>query len=370
MTFRVLGTMSGTSLDGLDLAISEFQFDPISMKWKGHIERFQSVPLPPEWKVRLKGLSRSSAEQWHQIEVEWTRWCAGEIEKFTDPKRLDLVVFPGQTVFHRPSEGWTGQLGHGGQLFGFLNAQVPVVGDLRSLDVAIGGQGAPLVPIADEVLYSNFESCLNLGGFANMSKSASGSAVRVAWDLGPCNLVLNELAQLKGLSFDEDGHLARSGRVIPALWHRWMQLEFHQKSGPKSLGVEWLDEVFWPAAASHPMSEDSAADLSATAAHYIASVIRADLGGCRTLATGGGAHHVFLMELLRSNADEYLVGRPIDLTIPDEDLVNGKEAHAFGLMGLMRALGQDNVYSHITGSKFSHSGGAVWGKLDSKFHRT
>lgn len=370
-TFQVLGTMSGTSLDGLDLTISQFQFDLVSKTWKGQIERFQSISLPVHWQSRFKELNRASAERWHQLQVEWTHWCADEIMKFTDLKDLDLVVFPGQTIFHRPDEGWTGQLGHGGQLHAFLGATVPVVSDLRSLDVALGGQGAPLVPMADELLYADFDACLNLGGFANMSKNSEGSSLRVAWDIGPCNLVLNEFAALKELPFDKDGALARAGRVIPELWNQWMALEYHLKSGPKSLGVEWLELVFWPAAAAwHPTSGHSAADLSSTAAHYIASIIRAELGGCHALATGGGTHHVFLMELLQAAAHEYLTGEPVVLTIPNSDVVNGKEAHAFGLLGLMRVLEQNNVHSSITGSRLSHCGGAIWGILNSKFHRS
>ena len=159
-----------------------------------------------------------------------------------------MVAFSGQTIFHQPANGYTAQLGSGAELYAAFGARVPVVSDLRSLDVALGGQGAPLVPVADALLFSEYAACLNLGGFSNISLERDGQ--RLAWDVGPCNLVLNALAQRQGLPFDSSGELAASGRVLPILFADWMNLPYHAHSAPKSLGVEWLQQSFGPSSSS------------------------------------------------------------------------------------------------------------------------
>jgi len=360
-TFRVLGMMSGTSMDALDLVTSEFSWAQDSEGWSGQIIEGTEIPLGSHWPERFAQLEEGSAIDWFECERDWTRWCANAIREVVDLSEVDLIVFSGQTIFHRPQQGWTGQLGSGAELFALLGASVPVVSDLRSADVALGGQGAPLVPVADALLFSTYEACLNLGGFANISLEQAGH--RRAWDVGPCNLVLNALAQREDLEFDFGGQLARSGQIIPGLCAAWSQLPYHGMQFPKSLGVEWLHQSFWPILADaeqHGMLDTR--DLLATATAYIASEIRSDAAGRRTLITGGGAFNDHLLHALTMPETREVRFAPVDAAVPSEDLIKGKEAHAFGFLGLIRWLGDRNVWSSVTGCSVSHLGGALWGK--------
>lgn len=356
-TFRVMGLMSGTSLDGLDIGVSVFQRSEKQGVWSGILESFTSIPFPDSWRNRLCEMPAASAENWFVTSMEWTQWCADQIHSTGWVSEVDLVVFHGQTVFHRPNEGWTGQLGSGAHLHAALNG-VPVVCDLRSLDVAYNGQGAPLVPIVEDHLYGAYEGCLNLGGIANFSCIDEESGSRVAWDIGPCNLLLNHLAARVGQVFDEDGHLAAKGHILPALFERFLTLDFHAMVPPKSLGREWIEDEVLPLLDFE--TDASVEDLMATAVAYIASIIRLAAEGKRTLVTGGGAYNVALIDALKSN-NKTLRGLPLDVVIPQEIQVEGKEAHAFAFLGLLRVLGEPNALPSVTGARQASSGGALWG---------
>jgi len=357
-SYRILGLMSGTSMDALDLADSEFVLE--GEVWTGQLNRFMEVPLPPEWPARFRELSKGSAVDWFETERDWSRWCAQSILDRVNPSDFDAIVFSGQTIFHRPNSGWTGQLGSGSELYAALGAQVPVISDLRSLDVALGGQGAPLVPVADALLFTEYDACLNLGGFANISLVADGK--HRAWDIGPCNLVFNALAGRAGLAFDEHGKLAGEGKIHPQLLQAWLQLPFHAATPPKSLGAEWLESDFWPVLEAYEARTPlSASDALATSSSYIAESIRRDGGGRKTLVTGGGVFNRHLMQNLEAPSSEYIPSPPLQVKVPDVDLVRGKEAHAFAFLGLLRLLGLPNVWPEVTGSTAAHIGGALWG---------
>ena len=356
-SYRVMGLMSGTSLDGLDIGVSTFERSEKTMIWEGSLDSFVSIPYPKKWQDRLKTLPTSSAEEWFVASAEWTEWCGAQIRSTGLLAGVDLVVFHGQTVFHRPEEGWTGQLGSGAHLHAALD-EIPVVSDLRSLDIAFNGQGAPLVPVAESALYSDFEACLNLGGFANFSCNDSENGERIAWDVGPCNLLLNFLAERRGLPFDEGGEIAHQGEILLPLLNQWLSLSFHAKSPPKSLGREWLERAVLPLLESQ--KESSIEDLMATAVAYIASVIRLAANGKRTLVTGGGVFNQALVAALKSK-DTFLKGCPLEVVIPSQNQIEGKEAHAFAFLGLLRALGESNAIPSITGAMRPSSGGALWG---------
>ena len=360
--FVVLGMMSGTSLDGLDLSVSKFRQDEASGSWDGVLQSYCSIPIPASWQNKIKMLPSCSAVEWQQAGLDWSAWCSECVQGAVDIEFLDLVVFSGQTVFHRPHLGWTGQLGNGAALYAGLDCRVPVVCDLRSLDVALGGQGAPLVPVADALLFPSYDACLNLGGFANVSLAGQGDRQRMAWDIGPCNLVLNHLAMREGRPFDEDGQWAAQGVVQSELWNRWMAISYHHEPAPKSLGTEWLETVFWPILNGWEMNHAvHTTDLLATATAYIASTIRASAGGKSTLVTGGGGHNTTLVNRLQEAASEFVRADALQVVLPEKDLIDGKEAHAFGFLGLLRALGVDNVWNSATGSSTDHLGGAMWG---------
>lgn len=355
--YRVMGLMSGTSLDGLDIGVSTFEKMNGEVGWSGELSSFVSIPYSEAWQNRLKKLPSASAEEWFVTSLEWTQWCAAQIHASGLLSEVDLVVFHGQTVFHRPDDGWTGQLGSAAHLHAALDG-IPVVSDLRSLDIAFEGQGAPLVPVAEGALYAEYEGCLNLGGFANFSCCEAGSGERIAWDVGPCNLLLNFLAEQKGLGFDEGGQIARTGEIISPLLDAWLSLDYHFKTPPKSLGREWLERAVLPLLESQ--MESSTEDQMATAIAYIASVVRLAAAGKRTLITGGGVFNDALVEALRSK-EPHLKGLPLEVVIPSQNQIEGKEAHAFAFLGLLRVLGEPNAFPSITGASRPSSGGALWG---------
>ena len=357
--FRVLGSMSGTSMDALDLV--EAEFTRTEGVWKGSIEVFHEIPLGEDWPRRFKALENARAVDWFECERDWSRWCAEQICSLTKPQGFDVVAFSGQTIFHQPVQGYTAQLGSGAELHSAFGATVPVVSDFRNLDVALGGQGAPLVPVADALLFNEFDACLNLGGFSNISMDAGGQ--RIAWDVGPCNLVLNALARRKGLPFDAFGRLASTGQIIPQLLTDWMSLPYHSQTGPKSLGVEWLRHTFWPVLQRHELAKPfETGDLLATAVAYIAAVVRLAANGANTLITGGGAFNEELVRRLEQDNPIVHNDLPLKAFVPDKSLLQGKEAYAFGFLGLLRWLELDNVWAHATGCGQSHMGGALWGK--------
>lgn len=345
-TFRVAGLMSGTSLDGLDVAICKFSGDG---SWA--LEAFETIDFPPELRAALEALPQGGTADWFGVGRTFALFAADAVRKVFDG-RLDLVVSSGQTIHHQPHAGWTAQVDSPAHLHAALGG-IPVVADLRALDVALGGQGAPLVPLADRDLFPAQEACLNLGGFANLSYTGS-KGDRIAYDIGPCNLLINHLTrQHLGLPLDRDGAIARSGEVNAPLLKALLALPFHAAEPPKSLGREWLETEVLPLFAGSPLPP---ADLLATATEYVATTVVQALVGRSALATGGGAWNAFLMERIAAS------GVPIERP-EDERLIDAKEAVAFGWLGLLRALNLPNTLPSATGARIASSSGALWGRF-------
>jgi anhydro-N-acetylmuramic acid kinase len=297
------------------------------------------------------------AVELRRLDKEWAQWAGREVSAWAQRMNLpaiQLVGSHGHTVFHRPDEGWTWQLGSGAVLYAALG--VPVVCDFRSLDVASGGQGAPLVPLADRELFGDWDVALNLGGFANISLEDPALG-RVAWDVGPANLLMNLIAQTIGLSMDKDGTRAASGAVLPSLLKRWQDASFHRLKPPKSLGREWLEQEVWPHA-QQALEAHAVEDVLATAVAYTSWAVARDIpDGASVLVTGGGAFNPTLMQGLEAASE----GRGIHWHVPHPDLVNGKEALVFAWLGLLRWLDQPNALPSVTGARTATCGGALWG---------
>jgi len=340
----VIGLMSGTSLDGLDVAICEFTYDSI---WTGRMLQFKMFDFPENLGSSLKNCMNLNSEELWKLDKSWAYFAAECVSK-TSQKFLPLVQLlssHGHTVFHNPEDGYSVQIGSGAVLAAQTN--LPVVCDLRSLDIAYGGQGAPLVPLVDSILFSEYSACLNLGGFANISVLPN------AWDIGVCNNLLNMLAREKGLEYDSEGSLAKSGKIIRVLLEEMLSLSYHTLPPPKSLGVEWMNKELQPILdkASHHSLEDRLR----TAVEYIALIIVNDCPKSgKILATGGGALNCFLIQRLNELSDG------VEFYLPDSEMINGKEAFAFAFLGLLRWLGKPNVLKSATGSIKASSGGAVW----------
>ena len=355
--WHALGLMSGTSVDGLDVASVQFFQDAQTKAWSFTMNAFMTLPYPEALRGQLWHAMTFGAEDLMRLDTAWAQWTGKKIETWMKSAGVPpphVVGSHGHTVFHRPDEGWTCQIGHGAVLHALLG--VPVVSDLRSLDVAMGGQGAPLVPLADQMLFGDWDVALNLGGFANLSMD-NATGTRVAWDVGPANLLLNRVVQTVGLDMDRDGAMAAEGSVLPHLLETWQSLSFHSQAAPKSLGREWLEKEVWPHA-EHALQGHALNDVLATAVAYASWAVTRDVpSGSRILVTGGGACNPTLMAAMR----QATLDRDVTWHVPEDAWVHGKEALVFAWLGLLRWLGQPNALPSVTGARVATSGGALWG---------
>lgn len=341
-----LGMMSGTSCDGLDLAFCKFQGS------RANVEFFTTATYPDALRERLLRVMHMGASELLLFENEFTAFSAKAVSAAMDESGLkpDFIGAHGHTVFHRPESNFTFQMLNGGMLAGLTG--LPVVCDFRRQDVALGGQGAPLVPIGDRLLFSDFDACLNLGGVANVSFMKSEKPA--AFDICPANLILNELAQRIGMPYDKGGATAASGKVIPELMKVLSVLDFYALPPPKSLGREWFETVFMP---NFPERKAEVRDLLATATLHIADTIADTLNtlgrGAKVLATGGGVFNGYLMQLIREKSH-------CEIPPADPLLIEAKEALIFALLAKLRLSGKSNVLHEITGAERQVCAGAVY----------
>jgi anhydro-N-acetylmuramic acid kinase len=347
-TYHALGIMSGTSLDGLDLALCRFTCS--GKHWTHAIDKATTVPYPDRWFRRLGQAHTLNAHSFLVLHKEFGRFMGEQVNAFlSDPARPDLVASHGHTLFHTPSLGLTFQIGDGATLA--ATCGITTICDFRSLDVALGGQGAPLVPAGDEMLFGNYDFCLNLGGFANISFRKDNR--RIAYDICPVNSLLNPLSRRLGLPFDEDGKAGRSGKIIDALLAILDSNPYYQSPPPKSLGREWLEQNILP----HISTEAySIPDLLRTVYQHAAGQISSNLTGDpsgNVLVTGGGAYNRFLLELIRQNTR-------CNLVLPDDRLIQFKEALIFAFLGVLRMRNEINCLASVTGARQDSSSGVVY----------
>lgn len=355
---KVIGIMSGTSMDGVDLCLCEIRQE--NGTWNYAILASETAPYDEKWRVRLSQLRYQNSEVFVKTDVFYGRYLGELVNKFLSDNNqtADLVSSHGHTVFHDPN-GWvTSQVGDGATLSSTCG--LPVVSNFRRGDVALGGQGAPLVGIGDELLFGQYDMCLNLGGFSNISAVQNGN--RIAFDVAPCNIIFNRLAREKGLKFDENGAIAESGEIIYPLINALNNIDYYSRPFPKSLGREWINKEFWHVVRDHDGAalENRMKTLVMHVAQQIAYSIdrlKGDNGsGAKILVTGGGAHNGCLMDYLRSETEAEIV-------IPDADLVDYKEAVVFALLGVMRFRNIENTQHSATGAAKS----IVAGSLDGNF---
>ena len=343
--FYVLGAMSGTSLDGLDLALIEFNGNFKKLNFK--IISATTLPYTTLWKNKLKNAIYASADEVQQIDQEYGQYLGTEIQQFLGQQKIkpQIIASHGHTIFHKPEKGYTLQIGNGPQIFN--TTKIPTVCNFRVQDVALKGQGAPLVPIGDAMLFSNFMYCLNLGGFANVSTQENNN--RVAFDICAVNIVLNDLAQKLGFDYDNEGKIAKSGAIDFTVLKQLNQLSFYKKLPPKSLGKEWVDLNIWPLLKN--LSPTSAiATFTEHAAQQIGNTLHKK---GEALVTGGGAFNKYLIERIQTYATSTLV-------IPNRELVDFKEALVFALLGLLRWHHKNNCLATVTGATKNHSSGIVY----------
>ncbi len=353
MQYRALGLMSGTSLDGLDIV--DALFEKTDTRWTYRILHASTYPYTREWQQKLTFKESWLATEILELDVEYGLYLAQLCQKFlTDfqinPSSLNIIASHGHTLFHQPEKGYTYQIGNGPQLHSRLN--ITTIGNFRTQDVALGGQGAPLVPIGDQYLFPQYDACLNLGGFANISFEKNGS--RMAYDICPLNYVLNSEAQKLGLDYDDQGNIARQNEVDTELLEKLSQISFYSQSPPKSLGAEWVQSEFLPLVAKAKLPpEVLLSTYTCHMARQIAETVKVN-GLKNILVTGGGAFNTFLLESISESSG-------IQLTIPEAQLINFKEALIFAFMGVLKLRGENNVLSSVTGASGDHCSGIIYG---------
>lgn len=348
--YKVIGVMSGTSRDGVDMAYLEFQLK--NKKWAYQFIEVDTFPYSSEWEEILGKADQFDVKKIEELNRDYTSYLAHQILKFITRHRIqqiDAVCSHGHTIFHQPEKKYTLQIGNLPQLAKFLNQKV--VCDFRTQDVRMGGQGAPLVPIGDRLLFSAYDCCINLGGFANISTQTN--AHRLAYDICAVNTVLNHYAKKLGYPYDSEGQLARQGKINSGLLKRLDALSFYHKNPPKSLGIEWVKSDVLPLIDSFSIPE---IDILATYTYHIAKELASclpDSSQARALITGGGAYNTFLMEQVQK-------ATPCQIILPDPRLIDYKEALIFGLLGILRLRNEINVLHSVTGAPMDHSAGFIY----------
>lgn len=342
--------MSGTSLDGVDLALCTFAGNDRRVEYS--FLQTETVPLPPYWQDLLGDPFSLTGTALAKAHVDFGKFLGETAFHFLKRQQTKpyLIASHGHTLFHRPGEGYTFQLGHGAAIAHTAGADT--VCDFRTGDVVLGGQGAPLVPMGDELLFGGFDGCLNLGGFSNISCRTDGSG-RIGFDISPVNFVLNRLARQQGMPYDEGGKSAASGRLLPELLERLDTLPFYHAGPPKSLGAEWVDGHIFPLLDT---TRYTVPDLLRTFTEHTARQMAETFGrlGIRqVLATGGGTKNTFLVQRLR----RLFAG---ELTVPDPKTVDFKEALIFALLGYLRVQKKTNILSSVTGARMDSCAGAVY----------
>ncbi len=352
--------MSGSSLDGLDIAFVEFHEN--GGNWTYEMIQTECYPYSDEWVQRLKNAINLPAADYQVLHAEYGHFLGRQVNTFIHQHHLQyqvsLVASHGHTTFHMPERGMTAQLGDGAAIA--AETKLPVVTDLRALDVALGGQGAPIVPIGEKLLWSDFGAFLNLGGIANISFYKEGVEGPVAYDICPANRVLNMLAQAAGKPFDEDGLLSASGTIHEAVLDRLNALDYYARNGPKSLANDFGTDTVYPILVQAGLPVPDA--LRTYIAHIVYQTGQAvrhfpfPLRHPRMLVTGGGAFNAFLVKELRS----HLGSLGIELLIPGQELVAYKEALIMALIGVLRWRQEYNVLATVTGASRHSIGGALW----------
>ncbi len=360
MQYNVIGLMSGSSLDGLDIAF--VHFEETAGKWQYEIQETACVPYPEEWRKNLSSLNGITAKDYLLLHTAYGHWIGQRINEFMEEKslsfRVQLIASHGHTSFHLPSLKMTAQLGDGAAISAVTG--IRTITDLRSADVALGGQGAPIVPIGEKLLFPEYDFFLNIGGIANLSANGENF---IGFDVCPANRILNLLAAHTEKGMDENGALASTGKVDDTLLHKLNAFDYYRLPYPKSLSNEFgLKEIF-PLIEKANLSKQDA--LSTYVRHIVIQIYRALIplkqglpgkGKLRLLITGGGAHNNFLIELLKKE----LFSGGIESVIPDDRLVDYKEALVVALMGALRWREDINVMSSVTGASKDSINGAVW----------
>ncbi len=361
-TYRVLGLMSGSSMDGLDIALCILSVDDEG-NWSYKIEKAECVEYPRKWHLRLANLTMQNAITYIRTHTYFGHYTGELVNAFLERHGLsgqvDFIASHGQTIFHQPEYKLTSQIGDGAAIAAVTG--LPVVSNFRTADVALGGQGAPIVPIGDMLLFPAFRFCLNLGGIANLSVNLGNGQMK-GYDLAAANLVLNKLVEPLNVDFDNGGANARAGHVDERLLEELDRSWYYKKEPPKTLGGGWVRKVLMPTFRHYRISTE---DKLCTYVEHLVGQIHRDVAQCcndyelgepsgqKVLVTGGGVFNDYLLERLKATTEAEII-------VPDETLIKFKEALIIALIGCLRWRNQINVMSSVTGASRDSIGGEIY----------
>ncbi len=352
VSYTAIGLMSGTSCDGLDIAYCHFIKNETI--WEYTIQQATTIAYTPEWKQKWQHAATLSAWNMALLDVEVGRYFGEQVNLFLTKYNLPkptIIASHGHTIFHAPAQGVSLQIGCLATIA--ATTKIPTIGDFRRLDVALQGQGAPLVPVADALLFNKYTACLNIGGFANISlEDETGN--RIAWDTCPANIILNKLTQKIGLEYDKGGEIAATGVLMEDLYKELNALDFYTQKPPKSLGREWVEQCINPLLQRyeqeniqntiHTITQHIALQIATTCNNYTIDTL---------LVTGGGAWNTYLIESIKKQTATTIL-------IPESKIVDFKEALAFAFLGILRHTHTINTLASVTGATQNSIGGSSW----------
>ena len=340
-TYRTLGVMSGTSIDGLDLAICSFNK---TKEWNFKIEKCKTVKYTKNWKYILGNLHNSTIQNILKHDIIYAKLIAKEIKKFLKNENVDFIASHGHTIFHQPEKKYTLQIGNGRTIANIT--RLKTITNFRNLDISLGGQGAPFVPVGDLKLFKNFKYCLNIGGIANISIKEKNKIK--AFDICPANIVLNKISRKLKLDFDNEGNLAMQGKIITKLFSKLNSLSYYNNKSPKSLSREWVEKNIDPLI----LEGYNHKDVLHTLCEHMGKQIGQYLKEGKTLVTGGGAFNKYLIERLKNYSNSQIV-------LPNKKIINFKEAMIFAFLGVLKIRNQNNCLKSVTGAKQNSCGGEI-----------
>lgn len=357
-SYNIIGVMSGTSMDGLDIAHVTLN-EKKDGRWDYKINKAATIPYGDKWRLRLSKLRNQSSLTFYKTDRYFGQYIGEKIVNFLDESNLDadLIASHGHTIFHQPQNNLTVQIGDGHSITAMTG--IPSVTNFRAMDVIFGGQGAPLSAVGDELLFSEYDVCLNIGGFANISSNQNGQ--RIGFDVCPANILFNRIAREFGQDYDEGGTIAESGKIDYQLLDKLNKIEFYHQKGPKTLGREWINDQFWFNVRESGISkEDKMKTLCDHVGCQIGNTIEDLTGGegrvKRVLATGGGVFNKTLIDHIKIHTDAEIV-------VPEDNVVKYKEALIFSLLGILRVKNTDNIYKSVTGADDDVLAGSLHGNF-------
>lgn len=348
--YKVIGVMSGSSHDGVDIAYCEFTRK--KGRWKFKVPYSISYEYSESWKNKLLNVYGASAHELAKTDNEYGMFLGKILSIFIRRSKLkpDFIASHGHTIFHNPTNHFSKQIGKGAPIASLT--RLPVINDFRSSDMAKGGQGAPLVPIGDKLLFGEYDFCLNLGGIANISFD-DYDGKRIAFDIAPCNMALNYLVSSFNKTFDDKGNIARKGNIDISLLEKLNSLDFYWESGAKSIGREWFEQNIIPILSNSQTSpQDKLTTFTEHIAYQIGKIVT-QYPGQSLLITGGGTYNSYLLERIKEAVTP-------EIHIPENTIIDFKEAVVFAFLGVLRKRNEVNVLKSVTGASGDSIAGAIW----------